>query len=163
MQQPCLTRASKLLFLLLLSSQLDLWGSPFWVTFLQMWPFKKNFFFNPTTEVVKFRLGRWCMLGVFLLPAFTRSGHKRQDLLKLCDGMHVCTDQILVYTLIWKSFGGIESEPMLTPREKSPLPEKNYPQRRTEPMTLHQAGQQAQHTTNKLFHPQQAQPRWPSG
>ena len=29
------------------------------------------------------------MLGVFLLPAFTCLGHKRQDLLSLCDGMHV--------------------------------------------------------------------------
>ena len=31
-----------------------------------MWPF-----FNPTIEVVTFRLRRFCMLGVFLLPAFT--------------------------------------------------------------------------------------------
>ena len=30
----------------------------------------------------------------------------------------------MVYTLIQKSFGGLESEPMLTPRGKSPLPEK---------------------------------------
>ena len=39
----------------------------------------------------------------------------------------------------------MESEPMLTPREKSPLPEAH---RRIEPMILHQAGQQAQHTTD---------------
>ena len=30
--------------------------------------------------------------GVFLLPAFTQLGHECQDLLSLCDGMHVCTD-----------------------------------------------------------------------
>ena len=37
--------------------------------------------------------------------------------------MHVCTDKTSVYTLIRKSFGGeMESGPMLTPREKSPLP-----------------------------------------
>ena len=36
------------------------------------------------------------------------------------------------------SFGRMESEPMLTPREKSPLPEA---QRRIEPATLHHAGQ----------------------
>ena len=52
-----------------------------------------------------------------------------------------------------KEFWGMESEPMLTSREKSPLPKKNVPQRRIEPMTLHQAGQQAQHTTNELFRP----------
>ena len=27
-----------------------------------------------------FRLRGWCMLGVFLLPAFTRLGHECQDL-----------------------------------------------------------------------------------
>ena len=59
----------------------------FWVRFLRMWPF-----FNPTIKVVTFRLRGWCMLGVFLLPAFTRLGHERQDLLSPCDEMHVCTD-----------------------------------------------------------------------
>ena len=47
-----------------------------------------------------------------------------------------------VYTLIRKGFEGMESETMLTPREKSPLPEA---QRRFEPAILHQAGQQVQH------------------
>ena len=50
--------------------ELYLWGSPFWVRFLHMWPY-----FNPTTEVVTFHLHGWCMLGVFLLPAFTHLGH----------------------------------------------------------------------------------------
>ena len=48
--------------------------------------------FNPTIEVFTFRLRGWCMLGVFLLPAFTRLGHEHQDLLSPHDGMHVCTD-----------------------------------------------------------------------
>ena len=48
-------------------------------------------FFNPTIKVVTFRLRGWCVLGVFLLPAFTRLGHERQDLLSSCDEMHVCT------------------------------------------------------------------------
>ena len=48
--------------------------------------------FNPTIEVVTFRLRGWCMLGVFLLPAFTRLGYECQDLLSLCDGVHVCRD-----------------------------------------------------------------------
>ena len=49
-------------------------------------------FFNPTIEVVAFCLHGWCMLGVFMLPAFTSLGHERQDLLSLRDGMHVCID-----------------------------------------------------------------------
>ena len=64
--------------------QIYLWGSPVWVRFLCMWPF---FFF-----VVTFHLRGWCMLGVFLLPAFTHLGHECQDLLSPCNGMHVCTD-----------------------------------------------------------------------
>ena len=77
-------------FFFFLVPQLYLWGSPLlgeifaYVTVL--------FFFNPTIKVVTFRLRGWCMLGVFLLPAFTRLGHERQDLLSLCDEMHVCTD-----------------------------------------------------------------------
>ena len=59
----------------------------FGVRFLRMWPF-----FNPTIKVVTFRLRGWCVLGVFLLPAFTRLGHERQDLLSPWDEMHVCTD-----------------------------------------------------------------------
>ena len=46
-------------------------------------------------------------------------------------------------------FGGMEFEPMLTPREKSPLPE-NFPQRRIEPATLWTASPD---TTNELFQP----------
>ena len=49
-------------------------------------------FFNPTIKVVTFCLRGWCVLGVFLLPAFTHLGHERQDLLSPCDEMHVCTD-----------------------------------------------------------------------
>ena len=49
-------------------------------------------FFNPTIKVVTFCLRGWCVLGVFLLPAFTRLGHERQDLLSPYDEMHVCTD-----------------------------------------------------------------------
>ena len=52
-----------------------------------MWPF-----FNPAIEVVTFRLHGWCMLGVFLWPAFTCPGHECHDLLSLRDGMHMCTD-----------------------------------------------------------------------
>ena len=100
-----------LLFLLLLLRSLAI--SPFW------WNFAYVTVLNPTIEVVTFCLHRWCMLSVFLLPAFTNLAHKCQDLLSECDGMHVCTDLTSVYSLIWKSFMGMESEPILTPREKS--------------------------------------------
>ena len=81
-------------------------------------------FFNPAIVVVTFRLRGWCMLCVFLFLAVTCQGHECQDLLSPCDGMRVCTD----YTLIQKSFlGGMESEPMLNPKQKSPLSEKILP------------------------------------
>ena len=67
--------------------QLYLWGSP-----LLGEIFAYVTVFNPTIKVVTFRLRGWCVLGVFLLPAFTRLGHERQDLLSPCDEMHVCTD-----------------------------------------------------------------------
>ena len=51
-----------------------------------------NIFFNLTIDLITFRLRGWCLLGVFLLPAFTRLGHECQDLLSPCYGMHVCTD-----------------------------------------------------------------------
>ena len=57
-------------------------------------------FFTPTIEVVTFRLCGWCMLGVFLLPAFTRLGNECQELLGPCDGMHVYTDWTSLYALI---------------------------------------------------------------
>ena len=48
--------------------------------------------FQSNIKVVTFRLRGWRVLGAFLLPAFTRLGHERQDLLSPCDEMHVCTD-----------------------------------------------------------------------
>ena len=68
--------------------QLYLWGSPLLGEIFAY----VTVFFNPTIKVVTFRLRGWCVLGVFLLPAFTRLGHERQDLLSPCDEVHVCTD-----------------------------------------------------------------------
>ena len=59
-----------------------------------------DYFFNPTIEVVTSHLHGWFILGVFLLPAFTRQGHECLDLLSLCDGMNVYTDYSLLYNLI---------------------------------------------------------------
>ena len=63
---------------LLLPSQLYPWGSPFWVRFLRMWPF-----FNPTKEVVTFRLRVWCKLGVFLLDVRIFWVHARESMCAL--------------------------------------------------------------------------------
>ena len=98
--------------------------------------------YNPTIEAVTFHFHGQSMLSVFLLPALTR---ECQDLLSLCGGMHVCTDETSFATLIWKSFGGMESETTLPPRKKSPLPEA---QRTFKTTTLHHAGQRAQHTND---------------
>ena len=77
-----------LLFFFFCVPQLYLWGSPLWGEISAY----VTGFFNPTIKEVTFHLRGWCMLGVFLLPAFTRLGHERQDLLSPCDEMHVCTD-----------------------------------------------------------------------
>ena len=54
--------------------------------------------------------------------------------------MHVCTDLTSFYTLIRKSFGEMGSEPLLPPREKSPLRGGSNPRSCTtqdsEPYTL---------------------------
>ena len=79
--------------LLLLRSQLYLWGSPFWVRYLCMWRF-----YNPTIEVVTFCLHGWCMLGVFLLLAFAPLGHECQDFLALVMEC-MCTQTRLQFVL----------------------------------------------------------------
>ena len=72
----------------------------FWMRFLCMW----LVFY--TILVVTFHSHGWCMLGVFLLLAFTHLGLEHQDLLSLCCGMHVCIDKTSVCTLIRKSVRG---------------------------------------------------------
>ena len=93
-------------------------GFTIWVRFLRRSPFS-----NPNFQVVIFRLRGWCMQGVFLLLAFIRLGHGCQNLLSPCDGMHVYTQTKPRFVLSPESFGGTDSEPMLTPRGKSSLPE----------------------------------------
>ena len=62
------------------------------------------FLLSLTIEVVTFRFRGWCVLGVFLLPVFTRLEHECHDLLSPYDGIHTRTDWTSVYTLIQKSF-----------------------------------------------------------
>ena len=98
--------------------QLYLWGSPFRVRL-------NVTVFNPTIEVVTFRLHGWCMLGMFLLAAFICLGHECQDLLSLCDGMHRLDLSLCSRP---KEFWGNGVRTILTPKKKSPLPEKFSPE-----------------------------------
>ena len=126
--------------------QLYLWGSPL---LGEIFAYVTVFFFlNPTIKVVTFRLRGWCVLGVFLLPAFTCLGHERQDLLSPCDGMYAQTRPRFILSSE-RVFGGMEFEPMLTPREKSPLP-KMSPE---EDRTPRRCGQRAQALPTELFRP----------
>ena len=82
-----------------------------------------DYFFSPTIEVVTFHLCGWCMLGVFV----TGIHPSRIWMLGSFESVrwNACVHRwTAIYALIRKSFGGMESEPMLTPREKSHLPEK---------------------------------------
>ena len=108
-------------------------------------------FFNPTIEVVTFRLRGWCMLRVFLGWHSPVLGMNVR-IFWVCVMECMCAQTRPVYTLIQKSFWGMESEPI------GKISSTVSPQRRIKPMTLHRAGQWAQHTTNMLFRP----PRPPS-
>ena len=116
----------------------------FWVRFLRMWPF-----FNPTIKVVTFRLRGWCVLGVFLLPAFTRLRHERQDLWSPCDEIMYAQTRPRFILSSERVLGGMEFEPMLTSREKSALPE-NFPRGGSNPR---RCGQRAQALPTELFRP----------
>ena len=74
-------------------------------------------FFIPPIEVVTFRLRGLCMLGVFLLSACLE--HECQDLLSLSAGNTGVNRLALDLCSHMKGFKGLESEPMLTSREKS--------------------------------------------
>ena len=95
-------------------------------------------FSNPTLGVVIFRLCGLCMLGAFLLPAFTCLGHERQDLLSPCDGMHRLHFGLYCHL---KEFGGSGVRTYVNSKVKNPLYWNSPWRRRIKSMTLHQAGQ----------------------
>ena len=106
--------------------QLYLWGSPLWVRFLRMW-----LFFNPTIKVVTFRLRGWCVLGVFFVagihPSRTWTSGSFESM-----RWNACLHRLdLGLYSHPKEFWGMEFEPMLTPREKSPLPKMSPEEDRT--------------------------------
>ena len=122
-KQSCLKLSISSLYFFFCIPQLYLWGLQFWWDFCVC-----DHFSNPTSEVVTFHLCGWCMLSVFdagIHPSRTWVLGSFESV-----RWNACADQTLVYALIRKSFWGMESESMLTPREMSPLPE-NFPQDRT--------------------------------
>ena len=78
--------------------------------------------------------------GCILLPAFTGLGHERQDLWSLCNKCMCAQTRPQFILSSERVFWGLEFEPMLTPREKSPLPE-NFPRGGSNPR---RCGQRAQ-------------------
>ena len=83
-----------------------------------MWPF-----FNPTIKVVTFRLRGWCVLGVFVAgihPSRTWTSGSFESVWR-----NACVHRLDLglYSHPKEFLGGMEFEPMLTPREQSPLPE----------------------------------------
>ena len=66
---------------------------------------------------------------MFLMPAFTLLRHECQDLLGPVRWKCMCTQPRPRFILSTERvFCGMESEPMLSPREKSPLPGKFSPE-----------------------------------
>ena len=102
-------------------------------------------FFNPTIKVVTFRLRGWCVLDVFLLPAFTRL---RIFWVRVMKCMYAQTRPRFILSSEGV-FGGMEFEPMLTPREKIPSTE-NVPRGGSNPR---RCGQRAQALPTELFRP----------
>ena len=82
------------------------------------------------------------MLGVFLLLAFIHLGHERQEPVQWNACVHRLDLDLYSHP---KAFVGNGVRSYVDFKEKSPLPEA---QRRVEPVTLHHAGQRAQHTTH---------------
>ena len=64
---------------------------------------------NPRSAALEADVFFFFFFFFFAFPSFISGvhlGHERQDLLRPCDEMHVCTDYTSVYTLIRKSFWG---------------------------------------------------------
>ena len=108
--------------------------------------------FSPTIEVVTFRLHGWCMLGVFVAgihPSRTwMSGSFESVQWNAC----VHRLELGLYSNL-KEFLGNGVRTHVISKRNNPLYWKNSPYRSIKPTTLHQAGQQVQHTTSELFWP----------
>ena len=92
------------------------------------------------------------MLGVFLLPAFTRLGHECQDLFEPGRwNAFVHRLDLGLYSHPTEFWGnGVRTH--VNSKGKIPSTgKKKSPQITIEPTTLHQAGQQTQHANNELF------------
>ena len=111
-QMPCY-------LLLLLFPQLYLWGSPFWERFLHMWPyFNSSHWGNhiPSSWMVHAR----CVFvaGIHTFRTWMSGSFEFVQ-------WNSCVNRLdLSLYYIPRVLGGMESETVLTPREKSPLLEK---------------------------------------
>ena len=122
--------------------QLYLWGSPFLVRCLRMW-----LLFNPTIKVVTFHLRGWCILGVFLLPAFTTRTWTSGSFESV--RWNACVHRLDLGLYSHPSFFGNGVWTHVNSKGKIPSTGK-FPQRRIEPATLWTASPK---TTNELFRP----------
>ena len=107
-------------------------------------------FLNPTIKVVTFRLRGWCVLGVSVAgihPPRTRTSGSFESV-----RWNACAHRLDLglYSHPKEFLGGMEFEPMLTPREQSPLPE-NFPRGGSNPW---RCGQRAQTLPTSYSGPQ---------
>ena len=118
-------------------------------------------FLYPTKDAVTFRLHGWCMLGVGFFASNSTvsrawmSGSFEYMQWNAC----VHTLDLILYSP--KEFLGNRVRTDVKSKGKNSLYGNNFPPRRIKPTTLHQAGQQAQHTTNELFQPQNHKSNFP--
>ena len=128
------------ILLLLLCSQLYLWGSPFFFFFCvpsYISGIHHSFFFCVPSYISGIHHSSF----FFCVPSYISGVHHSSS----------CAFPVTFCLCGWCMLGVLLlpaftlSKTMLTPREKTLLPEA---QRRSEPTALHQAGQWAPHTTN---------------
>ena len=125
-------------FFFFIIPQLDLWGSPFWVRFLRMWPF-----LNPTSEVVTFHLLWMVHAGyVFVASIHPSRTWTSGSFESVWWKAYVHRLDLGLYSHP-KEFWGNGVRTHVSSKGKIPSPRKDSPQRRIEPTTLHQAGQWA--------------------
>ena len=114
-------------------------------------------FFNPTMKVVTFRLRGWCVLGVFFVagihPSRTWTSGSFESV-----RWNACVHRLDLglYSHPKDFLGGIEFGLMLTPREKSPVPE-NFPRGGSNPR---RCGQWAQTLPTTYSSPRMIQITW---
>ena len=104
--------------------------------------------FHPTIEVVTLHLCGWCMLGVFVASIHLSGPWMSGSFDSVRWNACVHRLDLGLYSHEKEFWGGNGVRTHVNSKVKNPVYQKNSPQRRIEPTTLHQAEQRAQHTTN---------------